>query len=481
MWFKSRLVVMRRGWWAIAISLFAALQPGGSGAFPLSGDQTVLPAGTELGEDSYYRPSEVFHSETSGGFKSYIVDLGDLAFNSPDILGGTAVRAGMSCGTCHVNGAGNSRLFVPGASTRPGNFDTTGSLFNHKADNGVLDPVRVPSLRGERFLAPYGHDGHIASLRDFVRNVIVNEFSGPEPSPTILDALVAYIEDIDFLKNQSLDSNGRLTGQSNEAERRGETIFSRPFPRDASMSCASCHIPSAGFVDHRQHDVGSGGLIKTPTLLNADFNAPYFHDGRYGRLDQVVDHFDRVFELGLTSQDRSDLTAYLKAVGDGVVPYDLDGVTGRMKEINDFASVLDFAIPAHDSAVVELAVSTIGRELRDLTEMFPDRRDPTVNGGLKERLAARAALKDVVIRFRHIGIAAAAGRFDEADAEYKDFRQLSAFALPTLLATAQPWSLFNLPVYKAHYAAMWQRLRQTQKSMQVSAAPANAATESTAK
>jgi hypothetical protein len=86
-----------------------------------------------------------------------------------------------------------------------------------------------------------------------------------------------------------------------------------------------------------------------------------------------------------------------------------------------------------------------------------------------------------VIRFRHIGIAAASGHFDEADAEYKECRKLSAFALPTLLATAQPWSLFNLPVYKAHYAAMWQRLRQTQKSMQVSAAPANAATESTAK
>jgi hypothetical protein len=195
-----------------------------------------------------------------------------------------------------------------------------------------------------------------------------------------------------------------------------------------------------------------------------------------------------VFELGLTPQDRSDLTAYLKAVGDGVVPYDLEGVTGQMKEINDFASVLDFAIPAHDSAIIELAVSTIGQELRDLTEKFPDRRDPTVTGGLKERLAARAALKDVVIRFRHIGIAAAAGHFDEAEAEYQEYRKLTAFALSNLLATAQPWSLFERGVWKAHYAAMWQRLRQTQKTVQasatpakISAAPANAAPESTTK
>jgi hypothetical protein len=297
-------VTARRRFWAIAIGLLAALPAGDAGAFPLSGDQTVLPPGTELNEDALYRPTEVFHSETRGGFKSYMIDLGDLAFNSPSLLGGVARDAGMSCGTCHVNGAGNPKLYIPGMSTRPGNFDTTGPLFNPKAHNGVLDPVRVPSLRGARFLAPYGNDGRIGSLRDFVRNVVVNEFSGPEPSPAILDALIAYIEDIDFLQNPSLDSSGRLTAQTNAAERRGEAIFARPFPHDATMSCATCHIPSGAFVDHKQHNVGSGGLFKTPTLLNADFNAPYFHDGRYDRLDQVVAHFDQLFEFGLTPQDR---------------------------------------------------------------------------------------------------------------------------------------------------------------------------------
>jgi cytochrome c peroxidase len=471
----------RRVLWAIALSLCVALPVGEIGAFPLTSDQAILPAGSDLNEDAFLRPAEVFHSETHGGFKSYMIDLGDLAFNSPSLLGGTAAQAGMSCGTCHVNGAGNPRLFIPGMSTRPGNFDTTGPLFNPKAHNGVLDPVRIPSLRGARFLGPYGNDGRTASLRDFVRNVIVNEFAGSEPSPTILDALVAYIEDIDFLKNQSLDFNGRLTSQSNEAERRGEEIFSRPFPRDANMSCATCHVPSAGFVDHKQHDIGSGGLYKTPTLLNADFNAPYFHDGRYDRLDQVVAHFDRTFALGLTPRDRADLTAYLTAVGDGVLPFDREGVTGQLKEINNFASVLEFAIPAHDLAIIDLAVDTIGQEFRDLTEKFPDRRDPTVTDGLRERLAARAVLKDAVIRFRHIGIAAAAGRFDEAEAEYKDYLALSVGALPVAVSMAQRWSLFNPAVHRAHYVALWQRLRQSQKPTQASAARVNTATESAAK
>lgn len=429
-------------------------------AFPLTGDQTVLPTGTELNEDALARPREIFRSQSDGGFKSYLIDLGDLAFNSPTVLGGAARAAGISCGTCHVNGASNAKLYVPGMSGRPGTFDTTGPLFNPKAHNGVRDPVRVPSLRGARLLAPYGNDGRIASLREFVRNVVVNEFSGPEPSPAILDALVAYIEDIDFLPNPSLGPSGRLTSRSNDSERRGEAIFMRPFPHDLTTSCASCHIPSAGFIDHRQHDVGSGGSFKTPTLRNADFNAPYFHDGRFDTFDQVVGYFDKIYELDLSAQERSDLVAYLTAVGDGLQPLEVDGVASRMKEINDFASVLELAIPNHDLEVIDLAATTVSHELRELAEHFPDRRNTVVSDGLDARLAARRALKDAVLRFRRIGAAASEGRFDDAAADYRDYRKLSAAALPLQLRAAERWSLFNPRIHDDHYAALRQLLEQ---------------------
>jgi hypothetical protein len=343
-------------------------------------------------------------------------------------------------------------------STRPGNFDTTGPLFNPKAHNSARDPVRIPSLRGARFLAPYGNDGRISSLRDFVRNVIVNEFAGPEPSPAILDALVAYIEDIDFLPNLNLASGGHLTARSSAAEQRGEALFFKPFPHDPQLSCAACHIPTAAFVDHKQHTVGSGGLFKTPTLINANFNAPYFHDGRYDTYDQVVAHFDRVFELGLSAQDRSDLVAYLGAVGGGLQPYERDGVTVQLKEINDFASVFAIAIPGHDAAVIALAVQTVGHELRELVEQFPDRKDTTVQGGSEERLGARKALKDLVLVVRRIGVAASAGNFDEAAAEYQNYRKLAAPPLPTVLKIAERWSLFNPAIHDSHFAGLRQLL-----------------------
>jgi Di-haem cytochrome c peroxidase len=426
----------------------------GSGAHssPVTDGSSGLPIGTELDEDAANNPREIFHSEATLGHKSYMSNLGNLAFNSPYTLGDVARKAHISCASCHVNGASNPRLFVPGLSTRPGTFDTTSSLFNPKTDNGVLDAVTIPSLRGARFLSPYGHDGRGASLREFVRNVVVNEFAGAEPSPQILDALVAYIEDIDFLPNPNLDKTGRLNAGATPAQRRGEALFSKPFPQDSGMSCASCHIPSAAFVDHRQHDVGSGGLYKTPTLLNADFNAPYFHDGRFDNFGQVIDYFNRVYELGLKGQDRIDLAEYLAALGNGVQPeYRLTG-SNVLADINGFASVLDMAIPRQDTDVVNLAVRSVNDLLQDLAEHYPEPSGQAIPNGNHELALARATIAALMQTLQRIEAAAAAGHDGEAAAEYLNYRKLSFASAPLALQTAEPWSLFN-PALRARAAA----------------------------
>src|SRR3984957_15345373 len=217
-------------------SAFAALVASaaltGTTVAEFGGNAGLLPAGSELGDEAFDRPLEVFCSESSGGRKSYLVKLGDVAFTSPLTLGRAARQAGISCNTCHINGTTNPRLYIPGLSTQSGTFDTTGHLFNPKADNGVLDPLTIPSLRGAHLLAPYGHDGRTLSLRGFLHNVIVNEFAGPEPSTEILDAMVAYIEDIDFVPNRRLGAAGKLTGPLSESEKHGEALFYQPFSHD---------------------------------------------------------------------------------------------------------------------------------------------------------------------------------------------------------------------------------------------------------
>jgi hypothetical protein len=432
-------------------------------AFPIEGVQTPLPVGTELNDDALDQPREEFHSEAIEGSKSYLVKLGNMAFNTPAILGGTALKGGISCGTCHVNGASNPKLFITGAAIRPGSFDTTSSLFNPKAENSILDPVRIPSLRGARYLAPYGNDGRTDSLRDFVRTVIVDEFAGPDPTPAVLDALVAYIKDIDFLPNPRLGLGGKLTADASEAERRGEVLFNKPFPRDAGLSCAGCHLPSGAFVDHRQHDVGSGGLYKTPTLLNADFNAPYFHDARFNTLDQVVSYFDRSFGLGFSAQDRADLVAYLKAIGDGAQPYESITSAIPLHDIFDFASVLAAAIPAHDNDIISLAVTAVGGDLSDLRDRIPDQGDTAVSGGEKERDLARGALEEAVAILGRVGSNAAGGKYDDAAREYRNYNQFITAGVQPAVGRAEPWSLFNPAVRDAHYAAMRRQLESNKK------------------
>lgn len=444
--------------WAACAAVLASLPVPAvrdAASFPLYGDQTVLPAGTEFNEDALTTPREQFRTEAVEGIRSYLVKLGDIAFNSPAILGGIARQAGISCNTCHVSGTSNPKFFIPGLSRRPGTFDTTGPLFNPKADNGFFDPVRIPSLRGARYLAPYGNDGRMASLRDFVRNVIVGEFAGPEPSPAILDALVAYIQDIDFLANRRLGPGGRLL-TTDQSALRGEALFNKPFPHDPGLSCATCHVPSGAFVDHRQHDVASGGLFKTPTLLNANFNAPYFHDGRFDSYEQVIAYFDRVFDLGLSAQDARDLTAYLTAVGDGWRPNVDNRIGVALQEISDFASVLGTAIPAHDADTVALTVDTVDNELRELVEQFPDHRDSTIAGGQAERQRARAVLKGMLLNLSRIELAVAAGDFDKAAAEFQNYRYVASASAGAALRAAEPWSLFNPKIHDAHYAAMQQ-------------------------
>jgi hypothetical protein len=441
---------LRRSALARAVALLVTVLPAGADAAPVN--SAVLPLGTDLGDGAFERPREVFRSEAAGGRKSYMVVLGDVAFSSPKLLGGAARQAGISCSTCHVNGTTNPLLYIPDLSTRPGNFDTTSHLFNPRTDDKVLDPLTIPSLRGAHLLAPYGHDGRTLSLRDFIRNVVVNEFAGEEPPAEVLDALVIYVEDIDFVPNKRLGAGGRLVGSLSKAERRGERLFNTPFAHDPTLRCAGCHRPADAFVDHRQHDVGTGGLFKTPTLRNANFNAPYFHDGRYTTYDQVVAHFDRTFSLGFSARDRSDLVAYLQAVGDGEQAVAADDIPTRVKECTDFVSALDMALPQRDAIAATLVVDTLDRELRELTEKFPEQRDTNVSGGVEQRSKARAVLKELVLALRQIQVAVNEGRFDEATAALARYREGMSSAV-SVMEAAKPWSLFDRQVHDAHFAA----------------------------
>jgi cytochrome c peroxidase len=53
---------------------------------------------------------------------------------------------------------------------------------------------------------------------------------------------------------------------------------------------------------------------RTTPLRGLLQHAPYFHDGRAKTLADVVTHYDGLFALHLTAQQKADLVEYLKSL-----------------------------------------------------------------------------------------------------------------------------------------------------------------------
>ncbi|MCP4317403.1 MAG: hypothetical protein GY789_15660 [Hyphomicrobiales bacterium] len=313
-----------------------------------------------------------------------LVAYGDMLFDSPQIFGDKAEALGIICATCHNRSDIDNRFFIPGVSHRPGGADVDGGFFNAIFNDFQDDALDTPSLRGIRFTAPYGRDGRIASLREFTRNVIVSEFGGAEPTPFMLDALIAYMNEFDFLPNSKIDRFGELADRSDASVTRGEALFNAPFEGIAGKSCASCHVPATNFTDNRRYDIGSvngnydgsrGGQFDTPTLINVKYTAPYFHDGSLPTLGSVVDWFNSMYALGLEDGQRADLTACLETIGGADEPYERfdDKATPfalAFAELTTFATTLEALIPARDTFHANLMLDAVITDLRqDISAM----------------------------------------------------------------------------------------------------------------
>lgn len=306
--------------------------------------------------------------------------LGDLLFHSPEVLGPKAASMGLSCNTCHPNGSTHPSLVIRGLSDRPGNIDLSTAHFRRGAENGISDPVNIPSLRGARFTGPYGADGRTASLAEFVQGVVTGEFGGAPLRPSELSALVRYVQDFDFMPNPNLDARGRLRPAASEAARRGEALFSKPFAAFSGRSCATCHAPDRFFRDGEVHRIGSGRSpspysidddYETPTLLGLLETPPYFHDGRFATLAEVVTWFDASYGLSLTAGERADLVAYLEVVGAAEKREDDRSIALRMVDTFAYLLLLLEGESRDDRAIWKAAIHASLRE-------FSSRKEPAV-------------------------------------------------------------------------------------------------------
>jgi cytochrome c peroxidase len=119
---------------------------------------------------------------------------------------------------------------------------------------------------------------------------------------------------------------------NNDAALRGDKLF------EGKARCNQCHVEplwtEPGWNLHRPEELGLDDVqasrspdrvYKTMNLAgifvreNGLFMDPknkgrYFHDGRFATLLDVVNHYNDVFHLSLTDQEKSDLVEYLKSL-----------------------------------------------------------------------------------------------------------------------------------------------------------------------
>jgi hypothetical protein len=103
----------------------------------------------------------------------------------------------------------------------------------------------------------------------------------------------------------------------------GKTIF------NGKGKCAACHVPplftepgnnlhspSEVGVDSFQADRSPTHMYRTAPLAGLWSHAKggFYHDGRFANLQDVVAHYDSVFHLGLSEQEKAALVEYLKSL-----------------------------------------------------------------------------------------------------------------------------------------------------------------------
>lgn len=304
-----------------------------------------LPPGSRIEATLSEYPARAVISEQRGGRAGHLARLGELVFRSPLTLGRDAARRGLSCDACHTNGAANTAFMIPGASDRPGNIDLTHLEFHFREDDGLANPVNIPSLRGVRWTAPYGHDGRFPTLRAFSHNVITREFGGPPLEDWLMDALVAWQMEFGFTDRDP----ARSTSDAYRA------------------NCLSCHGDSTALPGTRVHDIGTGRLVQAPPLFGLAESAPYLHDGSAATIRDAVHAHDG---LDLTGEDMAAVIRDAGQLGTVTRRFDPETLTGDLRRLVGFLDLVNQQLLDEDGVRADRIGDMVAMEIGHIYRRF---------------------------------------------------------------------------------------------------------------
>lgn len=199
--------------------------------------------------------------------------------NNPGMSSG-----GLSCGGCHPDGRDDGLVWF--------------------LANG---PRQTPTLAG-RLVAPFNWTGSHRTIEGNVAQTITR-LGGTGMPIADVDAIAAFVSRVIEAPN----AEPPVVTPRADLVARGHEVF------QVAGNCASCHDPNRNFTDGQPHEMGGlraderERMFDTPSLRYVRATAPYFHDGRYNSLHELlVDGAAHMGNIGtLASADVDALEAYL--------------------------------------------------------------------------------------------------------------------------------------------------------------------------
>lgn len=167
-------------------------------------------------------------------------------------------------------------------------------------------PRRTIMLAGRlQGTAPFSWLGANKDVREHLTHTF-ERLNGQGLRNVELEALIAYVESMPTPPRDSLDP---------EQVKRGDALF-----HSEKTECATCH--AEGGMDAKNHDLGlkahadRKGAFNTPSLSYLSGRGPYFHDGRYATLRDVLVESDGLMghTKQLSTEDMDALETYLNSL-----------------------------------------------------------------------------------------------------------------------------------------------------------------------